>query len=91
MVVDPENDPEVGVLVGGAPAPRMRAFEVTRVDGTTETVMANAYDVTNVAGHVIFIDIDADGRSWHRRVINVHQWTDVRELPVPHQNQRQIN
>lgn len=70
---------------------KLRAFRVTMQDGSERTILSNYCDVGNVAGHAVFIDMDAAGKLWHRTIVNVHQWAVVEELPMAYQGDKGIN
>jgi len=60
----------------------IRVFEVTYVDGTTETFSSHFYDT--VTGHCIFMDRVRVGKKlgvdFNRQVIAAGQWRKVREI-----------
>jgi len=61
-----------------------RMFEVlaynTKGELFRELVSAHAYDVSNTCGHLIMIDVDLQGRTWHRRTWHYELWRGIREV-----------
>lgn len=79
---DPEEDTDVADVVISGP---VRCFEVTRVNGTTTTVYAHGYSLSQDGATVVFqthfIDGDGDLASFNRQALRF--WTDLVEVGIP--------
>lgn len=56
----------------------IRVFEVLKVDGTNETVIAHWHDTSS--GTLYFITFSADGRKWIHHAYNARVWNELHEI-----------